>query len=129
MKPRCWGYKALDWFRFTPVASKLFYGGQSVKYTRKNITVTGIVSSPPDKAEDGDVTFGLQSEQDGFRHCEVTPCAPDRVRKIAQSLKAGDCVAVSGHERFDPPHVGGGTGWLEVHPVTDIVVVESATPI
>jgi hypothetical protein len=123
MNPKCVLYRALDRFRRTWLATKLFYRGVPVRTIRSSCTVIGIVQSVPKDAEDGDLTFGLLLDTGEFRHCEVTPCASDSVKLAARALRVGQRVAISGEERFDPAHLAGSAdGWLEIHPVEMIVV-------
>ena len=130
MNLRCWAYKALDRFRFTALATKAFYHGVPVQTLRRACTLEGVVVRVRGNEADGDVTFDIRLDDGSERHCEVTPCAPSAVRRIAQGMPIEARVRVSGDERFDPAHLGDGGhiegGWKEVHPTTGIEVLQWA---
>lgn len=123
MNLRCLSYRALDRFRRSWIATRTVYGGVPVQTIRARCTVTGIVQSVPEHAEDGDLTFGLRLTDGTFRHCEVTPCASDATKAAARALTVGQRILVSGEERFDPKHFGNEGGWLELHPIVLIEVL------
>ncbi len=126
MNLRCLAYRALDRFRRTAVATKLIYHGVPVRTVQPTCTVLGLVTKVPAPEVDGDTTFDvLLMDAAESRHCEVTPCAPASLRAQARALRLGQIVELSGEERFDPAHLGGIAGWLEIHPVTSIIVKES----
>ncbi len=131
MNLRCWFYRALDRFRFTAAATTAIYHGVPVRILRRACTVEGIVIRVEGNEADGDVTFDIRLDDGTERHCEVTPCAPSAIRRIAQGMPLAARVRVSGDERFDPAHLGDGGhltegGWKELHPVTGIEVINWA---
>lgn len=120
MTLRCLSYRALDRFRQTKLASKLFYGGQRVTLGDER-GIVGIVVRVPSDETDGDCTFDVRSDDGQTTHCEITPCQSPAIRKIACSLQLGWRVYVRGIDRWDPAHLGG-PGHRELHPVTTIIV-------
>jgi hypothetical protein len=131
MNLRCAAYRVLDRFRKSPIASWLFYHGQRVMVLQDVCTVDGVVVRVVGNEADGDVTFNIVLDDGSYRHCEITPCAPEAIRRIAFGLPIGARVRVSGEERYDPPHLLDGSdfsplGWREVHPVTRIEVLSWA---
>lgn len=124
---RCLLYRRLDWFRRTAFATRFVYHGVPVRIGTA-VTVEGRVTRVVGAETDGDVTFNITLDDGTCRHCEVTPCAPDAIRRLALGLAVNARVRVSGTDRFDPKHVGDGghvtsKGWQEVHPVTGIEVL------
>lgn len=120
----CPRYKALDWFKQTWLASKLFYSGQRFQHFGP-ITITGTVEDCVHSATDGDCVFDLLGDNGTAWHCELTPCQPPALHELARSLQIGSRATVSGTKTFDPPHHIGwkhfGGGDNEIHPVVDIL--------
>lgn len=127
----CTQYRVYDWFKQTWLGSLLFYSGHRFIHFKKILWIAGTVVDCH-HSTDGDISFDLKTDGDEspyqsrviLWHCEVTPCQPQSVKEMAQSLKAGDKVEVLGRVTFDPPHhilwkkfTGG--GW-ELHPVLAI---------
>lgn len=128
MNLRCLAYRALDRFKRSALGARSFYRGVPIRVNGP-VTVDGRVTRATSSEPDGDCTFDLTLDDGSFRHCEITPCQPAALRRLACSLKVGARVRVSGIDRFDPAHIGdgghlGSDGWEEVHPVTGIEVLQ-----
>lgn len=119
-KVKCLGYKALDKFRFSKVASILFYQGQDVKIVTKNFWVHATLTTAPNDAEDGDVTFNVQCDDGHQMHIELTPCSSQELLDKVKQLKVGDRKYFFGERRIDPAHLGDKEAKDEIHPLEDV---------
>lgn len=120
---RCALYHLYDWLKQTPLGRAFYVGGSF--HHLGTIDISGNVLHCEHLASDGDMCFDLAAASGSF-HCEVTPCAPLGVRRMAKRLAIGQRVRVTGVFTYDPDHWFFGWkkgGQHEVHPVQSITLL------